>query len=98
MSFPLELRSRTLFDAMLLRTRTPSHLISNAQLVSSGGSVPVIAFIGRSDSRSITPHSRAARAARRAAGIPTIQRFPQVEPHGACPRLTKSVEKLLQVG
>src|SRR3954471_4552726 len=59
MSLPRELRSRTPFGPIELRTRTPSHLISNAQPVSSAGRAPVTAFIGSSDSKATTPHFRA---------------------------------------
>src|SRR5436190_14557224 len=54
MSLPRELRNRTRSPSIALITRTPSHLISNAQPVSSDGNVPVTAFIGRMESRSST--------------------------------------------
>src|SRR3954451_4424639 len=61
MSLPRELRNRTARSSIALITRTPSHLISNAQPVSTAGNAPVTAFIGRKDSRSSTPHSRTVR-------------------------------------
>src|SRR5439155_18581134 len=42
--------------------RTPSHLISNAQPVSSASRAPVTAFIGSRDSKATTPHFRALRS------------------------------------